>query len=342
MQNAHELRRLLLAWYQSAKRDLPWRRTRDPWKILLSEVMLQQTRVAAALPYYERFLARYPTPAVLAAAPEADVLASWSGLGYYARARNLQKAARAITELGAFPDTYDGIRELPGVGGYTAAAVASICFGQPHAVLDGNVLRVLSRLTADRGDVGSSVVRARLQEEAQLLLDPKQPAEFNQAVMELGATVCLPKTPQCLLCPLRDLCVSRRQGLENELPVKLRKRDPVKVHLQVLIVEKEGRVLLRQRGTQESRMAGFWELPDGRDLPKAQRLSRLGSFRHTITHHDYVVEVWRASPVKAPAGFRWIPQDEIVRLPLATSVRKAFRAAGSPLPDHPGEVFPPR
>ena len=327
---------LLLDWYRSARRDLPWRATRDPWRILLSEVMLQQTRVAAVVPYYEKFVERYPTPQALAEAPEQELLALWSGLGYYARARNLQRAAKAIAKLGSFPATFEEIRELPGVGDYTAAAVASIAFGLPHAVLDGNVVRVLSRLTAERGEVRNSSVRAKLHQAAQTMLDPRRPGDFNQALMELGATVCLPRGPQCLLCPLREHCAARAEGIQDELPVKLNKRDAIKLSIELLIVEKDSRVLLRQRSAHEPRLAGFWELPEPRFIPNAQRTAKVGEFRHSITRHDYTVEVWRADPIKAPKGFRWIGWDELSALPLATTARKALALAGRPVPGRHG------
>jgi A/G-specific adenine glycosylase len=328
-----QCRQLLLDWYLQARRELPWRETLDPWRILLSEVMLQQTRVVAVVPYYQRFVARFPTPQALAAAPEQELLALWSGLGYYARARNLQRAAQAIARLEAFPETFEKIRELPGVGDYTAAAVASIAFGLPHAVLDGNVARVLSRLTAERGDVQSSTVRARLKQTAQTMLDVGRPGDFNQALMELGATVCLPRVPQCLLCPLREQCAARSEGIQNELPVKLNRRDPIKLAIELLLVEKNGRVLMRQRGEHEPRLAGFWELPETRLIPGARRIAKLGEFRHSITRHDYAVEVWQAEPVRAPKGFRWIALDELPALPLATMARKAFGVAGRAVPD---------
>lgn len=328
MRNPRDARKLLMDWYQSARRDLPWRRTRDPWRILLSEVMLQQTRVSVVIPYYERFLDRYPTPEALAAAPETEFLALWSGLGYYARARNLQRAAKGIAGRGGFPQTYEEIAALPGVGEYTAAAVASIALGLPYAVLDGNVLRVLSRTTAEKGDIGSQGVRVRLKEMAQLLLDPKRPGEFNQAVMELGATVCLPKNPQCLLCPWRDHCEGRAQGVQEQLPVKLRKRDPVKLSQRLFVVEKDRSVLMRQRGVTEKRLQGFWELPEARELPHAEPGERLGEFRHSITRHDYSIEVYAAEVVRAPKGFVWIPYANLDTLPVATTARKALRAAG--------------
>src|SRR5579872_3965323 len=195
--DARLIRRRLVNWYLRNRRDLPWRRTSDPYRIWVSEVMLQQTRAQAVIPYYEKFLARFPDAASLAAADEAEVLALWSGLGYYSRARNLQRAARRISAAGVFPRDYDSIRALDGVGDYTAAAVASIAFGLPHAVLDGNVMRVLARLDNDAADISAASTRARLRARAQELLDGRRPGIFNQALMELGATICVPKTPQC-------------------------------------------------------------------------------------------------------------------------------------------------
>lgn len=335
MQTPRLASKLLLKWYASSRRDLPWRRTRDPWRILVSEVMLQQTRVAAVIPYYERFLQHYPKAEDLAEAPEQEFLALWAGLGYYARARNLQRAARVIAARGGFPQAFEEIRDLPGVGDYTAAAISSICFGQPHAVLDGNVIRVLARAGAERGDTGSSTVRVRLREQAQRLLDPRHPADFNQAIMELGATVCLPKNPQCLLCPWREQCAARAQGLEHELPVKLRQREAVSLAIALLVVEKEGRLLLRQRGPAESRLAGFWELPEAARMPSAQRGASIGSFKHSITRHDYTVEVHLASAAKAPKGFRWFAWAELEALPLATMTRKAIELLDKPGTDRP-------
>jgi len=331
-----EARRLLMDWFQSARRDLPWRRTRNPWRILLSEIMLQQTRVSVVIPYYERFLERYSTPADLAMAPEAEYLALWSGLGYYARARNLQRAARAIAVRGSFPSTYEEIATLPGVGDYTAAAVASIAFGAPHAVLDGNVMRVLARFTAEPRDVAMQSVRVRLKEEAQRLLDPDKPGDFNQAMMELGATVCLPKNPQCLLCPWREACKARSQGREAELPIKGRKREPVKLHIALLVIERESggkrQILLKQRGAHESRLQGFWELPEQRDLPYAVKGERLGEFKHSITRHDYTIEVFRATLSRAGRGHRWVNAGDLDALPLATTARKALALRPAPTP----------
>lgn len=290
--------------------------------------MLQQTRVSAVIPYYERFLARFPTAEDLAVAPEQELLARWSGLGYYSRARNLKRAAEEIVRSGAFPEKYEEIRALPGVGEYTAAAIASIAFQLPHAVLDGNVQRVVSRLVAERGDVQTASVRVRLKEEAQRLLDGARPGDFNQAMMELGATVCLPRNPQCLLCPWREHCEARAQAIQDELPVKVRKREAVKLRIDLCLAEKAGKVLLRQRGAAEARLAGFWELPAAEDLPGAIRGEQTGAFKHSITRHDYSVNVWRVAVAKAPKGFRWFEIGELEGVPLATMTRKALETAG--------------
>src|SRR5229473_188176 len=205
-------RKQLLGWFRQFQRDLPWRRTRDPYRIWLSEIMLQQTRVAAAIPYYEMFLQRFPDVHTLAAAPQEEVLRFWSGLGYYSRARNLQKAAQQIVAKhgGKFPTRLEDTLALPGIGNYTAAAILSIAFGKKLAVLDGNVARVLARLGAIRGDVRESQRWQTLQDNANFFLDPDSPGDWNQAMMELGATLCTPKLPQCLLCPVAQFCKGRK------------------------------------------------------------------------------------------------------------------------------------
>lgn len=328
MENPREAARLLLEWYARMRRDLPWRRTRDPWRVLVSEVMLQQTRVATVIPYYERFLARFPTPEALAAAPEDELLALWAGLGYYGRARNLKRAAEAITARGGFPRTLEEWRALPGVGDYTAAAVASICFHEPVAVMDGNVVRVIARLSAETGNPSSAPVRLRLKELAQRMLDPRRPGDFNQALMELGATVCLPRQPKCLLCPLLRQCQARAAGIEQELPARGPRPETRKLELDLAIVVHRGRLLLGRRSETDGQLAGFWELPRLEALPGATRRESAGAFRHSITRHDYIVRVWRVSLTRAPAEFRWQPLDALDSLPLSSMSRKALRLAG--------------
>ena len=310
--------RALLGWYELVKRDLPWRRSRDPYRIWISEIMLQQTRVAAAIPFYERFLARFPSLEALASAAELDVLEYWAGLGYYSRARNLHRAARQMA--GVFPSTVEGLLALPGVGEYTAAAIGSMAFGLPVAAVDGNLLRVIARLENDAGDVASPVTRKRFTVRAQALLDQRFPGEFNQAMMELGATVCVPKAPRCGVCPVAALCAGRAAGRASELPIKGRKQAKVEIELTVLVIRRGAEVLLSRRGDREGQMAGFWELPvvgfggiPGREV---------GEVRHTITHYNYLYRVhageWKGS---LRDGLAWKRPDEVL---LTTAAKKAL------------------
>ncbi len=276
--------------------------------------MLQQTRVAAAVPYFERFLERFPDVASLAGASEDEVLAAWSGLGYYSRARNLCKAAQQVVARGSFPADYESIRRLPGVGDYTAAAIASIAFDLPCAVLDGNVRRVLSRLTCQAG---------RLDVVAASLVAGPRPGQFNQAVMELGATVCLPGAPLCPVCPVSEFCEAKRQGRQREFPVKLPRPVPVRVAKTLVLVEKNAKILLWKREN-GPRMRGFWELPEADELPGALLARRLAEFRHSITNHSYVFTLVEARVRREPAGFRWVAERELDGLPLSTVARKAL------------------
>ncbi len=326
--HAAAIRPLVLAWYRKNKRDLPWRRTSDPYRIWISEIMLQQTRVAAVIPYYERFLNLFPDAGTLAAADEQHVLTAWAGLGYYSRARNLQKAARAVVELGQFPENYESLRELPGVGEYTAAAGASIAFGKAHSVLDGNVLRVLSRLSAERGAIKSHGIRKNLSEIAEALLDRRTPGEFNQAMMELGATVCLPKQPLCHECPITEFCRARQQGIESQLPLNGVRRGNTQNELHLLWIESEGKILLWQRPDHSKRMARFWELPERRQVKEAVIQESAGRFRHTIVQTTYLVQVSRATIGKAPDGLHWHEKTRLENLPLSTTAKKALRGIG--------------
>ena len=286
--------------------------------------MLQQTRVAAVIPYYERFLTRFPNAEALAAASEQDLLAAWAGLGYYSRARNLQAAARQIVQRGAFPGTYEAIRELPGIGDYTAAAIASIAFGKPHPAVDGNVARVLARITAEPGDIGAASTRERLRAVGAKLLAPARPGEFNQAMMELGATLCLPRQPQCLLCPVAEHCAARAAGRQQEFPIKRRRTPAHAVSKRLLIIRSADAILLWKRPPATRRLAGFWELPEPEQVPGARIGTRAGEFRHNIVNTLYRFEVFAASIESTPAGFRFLGEKELAETPLSTAARKAL------------------
>jgi A/G-specific adenine glycosylase len=231
-------RKKLLAWFRQYQRDLPWRRTKDPYRVWLSEIMLQQTRVAAVIPYYERFVARFPDLRSLATAPQEEVLRFWSGLGYYSRARNLQRAAQEIAARhgGVFPRAHTDVLALSGIGDYTAAAILSIAYGAKHAVLDGNVARVLARLFAIKGDLREGSRWQKLQQVAEALLDRKSPGDWNQAMMELGAMVCTPRSPRCLVCPVAQFCRARKLGIAETLPARRRKPATVEVILAAAVI----------------------------------------------------------------------------------------------------------
>ncbi len=329
-----ELRQPLLRWYRQNARDLPWRRTHDPYPIWVSEIMLQQTRVAAVVGYYTRFLEAFPTVEALAAAPEEQLMKLWEGLGYYSRARNLQKAARRITELGAFPCTPEGLRALPGIGDYTAGAVASAAFGLPEPAVDGNVLRVTARLADDHGDIASPAVK-RAAAEAVRAAMPQAREDiriFNQALMELGATVCAPAgEPACMLCPAADFCLGRRRGTAAQLPVKAAKKPRRVEDKTVFLLLRQGRVALRKRPA-EGLLAGLWEFPNvegaldetaagaavqGWGLTARDWRSRLNA-KHIFTHVEwhmtgYVLEVAGEGPTEwtwadaAALGERAVP-----------------------------------
>jgi A/G-specific adenine glycosylase len=308
-------RRRLLSWYDRNRRNLPWRCTRDPYRIWISEVMLQQTRVAAVIAYYQRFLRRFPEVKTLAAAPEKAVLAAWSGLGYYRRARALHAAARTIVAEhgGELPRTASALRQLPGFGRYTAAAVASIAFGEPVAVVDGNVERVLSRLFGWKSENREAAWHTAPQ-----LLAPSRPGDFNQAMMELGATVCLPREARCEVCPVFRWCNTRGRGQPGQR--ERRKR----ASLHYLLAQREGAVWLVQRARRASLMPSMWELPE---VAKngAQPDPRL-ALRHSITVTDYAVEVSRGEPPSGLRG-RWVKRAQVEALPLTGLTRKILRRA---------------
>lgn len=259
----------LLRWYHASAADLPWRRDNNPYYVWLSEIMLQQTQVTAVIPYFERFLAAFPTVQALAAAPLDSVLKQWEGLGYYSRARNLHKAARQIVDHyhGEFPTTAAELAKLPGIGRYTANAIASISFGEPVAVLDGNVMRVLTRIEDIPDDITRTATQKRLWEIAQSLVPTERAGDYNQAMMELGRTLCRPRQPLCLLCPVASYCLALLEGTQNQRPVKAPKAETPHYNVAAgVIYEPSGRFLIAQRPA-EGLLGGLWEFPGGKQEP---------------------------------------------------------------------------
>ena len=330
-------RQQLLGWFRRYQRDLPWRRTKDPYRIWLSEIMLQQTRVAAVIPYYQRFLERFKDIHALAAAPQEEVLRLWSGLGYYSRARNLQRAAQEIVTKhgGVFPHAEKDARELPGIGSYTAAAILSIAYGAKHAVLDGNVARVLARIFAVRGDVRDAKRWQSLQESANALLDSKSPGDWNQAVMELGATLCTPQSPQCLLCPVAQFCRARKLGLADLLPARHKKRATVNIVLAAaVLLDPRGHTLLLPPPA----------LPKGKAAHErvSVLVSKLWHFPTIAVRTDpaaelqaHLNEILRRSPTKQPLRLELLPAARHAVTHHAITLRP-FRVAVAQLPRVPG------
>jgi A/G-specific adenine glycosylase len=339
--------RSLLTWYDRERRDLPWRRQPSAYRTLVSELMLQQTVVATVIPYFERFLARFPEIRDLAAASEDEVMALWSGLGYYRRARHLHQAARIVVAQmqGRLPTREEDLRHLPGIGEYTAAAVSAIAFGQVALPVDGNVSRVLARLQGDRAPIDQGSTRARLREAGQALVPVDRPGDFAQAMMELGALCCTPRTPSCALCPVARFCQARDQAAHESIPVRSPKKARRRLALVAVAVQKRDRLLL-QRRPQSGLLARTWALPlrelDGatpaqavRDLLAELGLrlegkpSVLGEIRHVFTHRDATVQVLRAqaSGRVACADACWIRPQDMEALPLSSFGRKMIERA---------------
>ena len=338
-------RRVLLRWYDANFRDLPWRKTGDPYRIWLSEIMLQQTRVAAVLAHYRIFLERFPNVQALAAASEDAVLAAWSGLGYYRRARMLHQCARQIVERygGVFPRNSEALLSLPGIGRYTAAAIASIAFGEPSAVVDGNVERVLQRFT------GIDLTMPQIWQQAQTLLAKSRPGDSNQAMMELGATVCVPREPRCLMCPVSKWCVTQGERPRTASISRQKKKEIWCVLDWRKGTDNNGngkaKVRLVQRAKKALLMPGMWELPQSSEppflLPKSAPWRK---FRHSITVTDYTVHVFRNpdaivwgegyAPSKWPPHKavskhgKWIAVDRFSQIPITGLTRKILKAGG--------------
>lgn len=346
------IRRELVAWFERVARDLPWRRRRDPYAVWLSEIMLQQTRVDTVVPYFERFLARFPDVSALSRAPIDEVLSLWSGLGYYRRARQLHATAREVTEryAGAFPAEASRLKELPGVGDYTAGAIASLAFEQREPLVDGNVARVFARLFGITAPIKSPSAIKELWQTARRLLPEARPGRFNEALMELGAMVCTPRDPRCEGCPLERVCVARATGREDELPVVTAKAK-VPVVMMVAAVIRRGDEVLFARRKEGGLFGGLWEPPmlEVASIEEAQawlaehglrvKLAEAGQVKHVLTHKALAVRV-AAGQVKASAR----PPDRITEpyekasfldpvtagVGISTLARKILTAAANP------------
>ena len=331
---------LLLQWYDGSARVLPWREDPTPYRVWVSEIMLQQTRVEAVKPFYQRFLEAFPTVEALAAAPEEKLLKMWEGLGYYNRVRNLQRAAQVVVERygGQVPASFEELRALPGIGEYTAGAIASIAFQLPVPAVDGNVLRVISRVLARFDNILDPKVKRRMEGEIREIL-PQRVGDFNQSLMELGAMVCLPGgPPKCLVCPLQGLCRGYAQGVAEELPVKTKPKPRKKqARTLFLLFSQEGRVALRRR-PEQGLLAGLWELPGtegalsreeaaawlaAQGVPVGE-LSPGPEAKHVFSHVEWHMGSWVAQNVEEVPGFVWVTREELRREYALPSAFKAF------------------
>lgn len=310
----------LLKWFHENGRPLPWRETRDPYLIWLSEIILQQTRIEQGQPYWERFVSRWPRVEMLAAATEDEVLRLWQGLGYYSRARNLHTAARQIVERGRFPNTFSEIRQLKGVGEYTAAAIASIAFDEPVAVVDGNVYRLLSRHFAIETPINTTEGKKQFTQLANQLLPPHEASAFNQAMMDFGAIQCTPQSPRCLLCPLADSCLALAEGSIAKLPVKLKKLTVKERRMTYVYIRHNGCVAIRRRPAGDI-WQGLWEpylLPEGQKpeeaFPNADLRLLRKDVKHVLTHRILLADFYLWEPTERltlPDGYQWTPEADL-------------------------------
>ena len=335
-----QLPRLLLPWYEVHKRDLPWRQDREPYHVWLSEIMLQQTRVEAVRGYYTRFLEKLPTVEALAEADPEELNKLWEGLGYYSRVRNLQKAAKQIVELGGFPREHREILKLAGIGDYTAGAIGSICFELPTPAVDGNVLRVCARLTADSAPIDKPQTKKILTERLAAIYPKGRCGDFTQALMELGATVCVPNgAPKCDECPLSGICLAHRDGLTGELPVKTPKKPRKTEIMTVFILEYNGKYALSKR-PENGLLAGLWEFPhvpgtlDGEQALEqlnlwdieSEEILRSSDKTHIFTHIQWDMHGWYIRCANAPETFTWAAEQELDDVYALPTAFRQFRA----------------
>lgn len=332
----------LLPWFHENRRDLPWRTDRDPYKVWVSEIMLQQTQVDTVIPYYNRFIAKFPTLQALAEATDEEVLKLWEGLGYYSRVRNLHSAVREVSREygGVVPDEKEEISRLKGVGPYTAGAILSLAYGKPEPAVDGNVMRVITRLFAMEDDITKSATRAKIENIVQQLIPADEPGAFNEALMELGALICKPRDPACEHCPVVDQCMAREAGVHEQLPVK-KKNKPVRpVSLVCGVVMKEDRVLVRRRPAQ-GLLAGMWEFPtsentDVSSLLSEQRIeweSRVGTVTHVFSHVKWIVNVYKGNinsdeQDSLPQHYHWVEPKALANYTFPKVFHKVRQLVG--------------
>lgn len=333
---------LLLTWYDEHARTLPWRGIRNAYHTWVSETMLQQTRVETVLKYYDRFIRRFPTLEALAAAPEDEVLKMWEGLGYYRRARNLHLGAKQVVSAmgGQLPRQVADLKKISGIGAYTAGAIASIAYQQPVPAVDGNVIRVISRLRGIRENAGMPSVQRLIAKEAARLIPPDRPGDFNQALMDLGAAICVPGTPSCEKCPVSCFCDALKQGDAEDLPLLPRKNPPRVIPYDVCLIFNGHRVLMRQRT--ETMLQGLWifplleehhtlkQLPSivQRRLLPIKNVQPAGEARHIFTHQIWEMKLYTMeTEAETPAGWRFVTADEMQQLTIPTAMKKALAAA---------------
>ena len=335
-----QFRQTLIDWFNKEKRDLPWRHTSDPYKIWVSEVMLQQTRVDTVIPYYNRFIERFPTAESLAYADEEELLKMWEGLGYYSRARNLQAGVREVVETynSVVPNNRTDISKLKGVGPYTAGAILSIAYNQPEHAVDGNVMRVLSRVLHIDDDIALPKTKKVFEEAVSELIDSQNPSAFNQGLMELGALICTPTSPKCLLCPVRDTCAAFEEGDQQQLPIKSKKVKMKNIYYQVYVVQDEkGHYLLEKRPA-EGLLAGMWQFPmiesEKESLEEKYgveiKCSRpLQKFKHVFSHLTWHIDSYEAKAINSKTVYdnvQFFSKDQVDSLPMPVPMLKIWNA----------------
>jgi A/G-specific adenine glycosylase len=332
----------LIGWFLAEKRDLPWRRTADPYQIWISEIMLQQTRVDTVIPYYKRFVEKFPTLHDLAEADEQILLKEWEGLGYYSRARNLQAGVKEVAENygGIVPDNRKEFSSLKGVGPYTAGAVLSIAYGIPEHAVDGNVMRVLSRILLIEEDIAKPKTRKIFEEAVTEIISHDDPSSFNQGLMELGALICTPTSPKCLLCPVREHCAAFHEGKQHDLPIKTKAKKNKAVQYAMVAV-KEGNAVLMEQRPATGLLANMWQFPmmelakEALPLEIEEELSenfsgrvdgveKITSFKHVFSHLTWNVDgyIAKGENLKIPSHMKWVTAAELELLPIAGPVQK--------------------